>query len=238
MTKGRLNSLMNGRAALLGAALLATTQCSNPPTQGEHWRVLSHVSGALPITFVEVDKASAQDGAVYKDAVSALCSGSSKCDQIAFYLPGDSVPPDTDDPTFFQGGGFKPYPAIAIYTDGEFTKWDCDRAGSKDAPVTALCGEVKVQFDAIQSLAARVSWTKNCHEPATQDEQLVRQFIMRVTDKARAAEYEKAYTDLADDSSGPDDPSDCARLAPRIEREAKEARRVLQREMSSPSAHS
>jgi hypothetical protein len=230
---GSRHSFVFIRAAFLGAVLVATTQCSS--ARGEHWRVVGQISGAMPIEFVEVDKASAQDGAVYKDAVSALCPDGSHCDQIAFYLPGDPVPPNSDDPTFFRAGGFKPYPAIAIYTGGEFTKWDCDRAGSKDAPVSALCGEVGVQYDAVEKLAARVSWTRNCHAPATQDEQLVHQFIGQVPDKERAAEYEKAYTQLALDPSGPDDPRDCDRLAPRIEREAKEARQVLQRQMSSPS---
>lgn len=200
--------------------------------------MVGRISGAMPIKFVEVDKASAQDGAVYKNAVSALCPDGSRCDQIAFYLPGDPVPPSSDDPTFFQAGGFKPYPATVIYSDGEFTKWDCNRAGSKDAPVSALCGDIREQYESVEKLAARVSWTRNCHAPATQDEQLVRQFIAQVADKERAAEYEKAYTQLALDPSGPDDPKDCDLLAPRIEREAKEARRVLQRQMSSQSRQS
>lgn len=232
MTRESYDWFVLGRMAFLAACLLATTQCSS--ARGEHWRVVGQISGAMPIEFVEVDKASAQDVAVYKDAVSALCPDGSHCDQIAFYLPGDPVPPNSDDPTFFRAGGFKPYPAIVIYSGGEFTKWDCDRAGSKDAPFSALCGDVREKYDAVEKLALRVSWTMSCHSPVTEDEKLVDDFATRLSDKEQAADYLKEFAVYAGASVGPDH---CADL-PQIERDARHARQVLQRQIAKPSAQS
>lgn len=214
--------------AIATATLLLTSSCA-PPEKGNHWHQIGQLTGSGPdIRFVEIDANNAHNGAVYRDAATKLCgSDGSGCWQVAFFLPGDRAPPSEDRATFFNAGGYADYPSVATYTGGQFTQWDCEKAGVKDAPLSALCGTgVKEQYEAIGWLATRVSWTTACGLPATNDSNLVAHFIANVKDKDRAAQFQHFF-DQSNDNKGPDDPADCLNLREKIESHARDARKTL-----------
>lgn len=214
--------------AIAAATLLLTSSCA-PPEKGDHWHQIGQLTGSgRDIRFVEIDANNAHNGAVYRDAASTLCgTDGSGCYQVAFYLPGDKVPPSEDRATFFGAGGYTDYPSVATYTGGQFTQWDCEKAGVTDAPLSALCGTgVKEQYEAIGRLVTRVSWTIACGLPANNDSDLVAHFIAHMKDKDRAAQFQQLF-DQNNDSKGPDDPADCQNLREKIESHARDARKTL-----------
>ena len=195
---------------------------------GNHWRKVGELGGSPYVRFVEVDAASAHDGAVYRDAAEKVCGANSDCWQLGIFLPGDQVPSGDDKASFFRAGGWADYAPAAVWTNNEFTKWDCEKAGANDAPLSALCGTgAKKQYDAILSLATRVGWTTGCHLPATKDRELVERFASLQNSQKRA-QLIQAFDQMEKSSeSGPDDPADCQNLRSRIEAKATDARKVL-----------
>ena len=143
---------------------LALAGCGGAKS-GEGWKQVSAIDGGF-IPMVEVSQAPAQDGAVYRPAAKAVCGGG--CFQVGFFVEGDPAPPSQSRREFFGGGGWAGYKPAAVYagSSGEFTKWDCAKAGAADAPVTALCGEgAEEQLQAVLHLASRVAWTAGCGLP-------------------------------------------------------------------------
>jgi len=190
------------------------------------------------IQFVEIDAASAKDGAVYRDAAAQLCHPGS-CLQVGFFLPGDPAPPSGSRRDFFQAGGWAGYAPAAIFMasstgPGDFTKWDCQKAGEADAPSSALCGQgAKAEYDAVLNLATRTGWTQGCGLSATDNDAILEKYLRQVS-TAKGAELRKAYDQMKQESAtGPDDRADCARLRPRIEAEGKAARELLSRVAAS-----
>ena len=118
-----------------------TAGCSAPPTSGEGWRKIGGLDADQAMfQFVEIDEAHLTHRATYDEAVAALCSSGGSC-QIAFFAPGDRVPPiGMERGEFFRQGGWRDYNELAYYWEDEFTKWDCERAGSTNAPRGATCG--------------------------------------------------------------------------------------------------
>lgn len=195
---------------------------------GNHWRQVGELGGSPYIRVVEVDAASVHNGVVYRDAVTKLCSADSDCWQVGFFLPGDQTPPSGDKSSFFSGGGWANYSPVAVWSGNEFTKWDCDKAGADDAPLSALCGTgAEEQYDAVLHLATRVGWSVGCHLPPTKDRGLVEKFA-NSQKRQKRDQLVQTFDQMEKASeSGPDDPADCQNLKAHIEEEARDARKVL-----------
>ncbi len=102
-------------------------------TEGAGWRQIGALDDGM-IPFVEVSSNEAKNGAVYRDAINRLC-GPGRCAQVGFFLAGDSIPPSGSRRDFFRSGGWANYSPLAVYMGGDFTKWDCERAGKESAPL-------------------------------------------------------------------------------------------------------
>lgn len=195
---------------------------------GNHWRKVGELGGSPYIRFVQVDAESAHDGAVYRDAATTLCGANTDCWQLGIFLPGDQTPPGDDKASFFKGSGWADYSPAAVWTNNEFTKWDCEKAGSDDAPLSALCGAgAKDQYNAMLSLATRVGWTTGCHLPATKDRELAERFASRQSPQKRAQLMQDFDKMAKGSESGPDDPANCQALRTNIEEKARAARKLL-----------
>ena len=225
---------------LTGAALAATalaSACGPPAASDGRWRRTGGLDGDV-IPFVEIQPAAAKDGAAYRDAINRLC-GPGRCVQVGFFMAGDAIPPSGPRGDFFRAGGWGRYRPLAIYMGGsdEFTLWDCERAGVESAPHSALCGEgVEAQYAAVLRLAARDGWVQGCGLPPFGGRAIVERFVAGLDATRRAqllADYERNFTDS---TNGPDLPSDCERLRPRIERNAEQAKATLEAATVGPSA--
>jgi len=223
--------MRNGGGLALIAALGAIALSGCAPKTGAHWKEVGSIDGEF-IQFVEVDAASAKDGAVYRDAAAQLCHPGS-CLQVGFFLPGDPVPPSGSRRDFFQTGGWASYAPAAIFMasstgPGDFTKWDCQKAGEADAPSSALCGQgARPEYRAILDLATRTGWTLGCGLPATDNDTVLEKYLRGVSSVKRA-ELAAAYDQMKRETSkGPDDPANCANLRARIEADGRAARDLL-----------
>lgn len=145
--KKKRHPLLIAAALIAGAIILLSYLGSNlkesgagmAASSGDHWKQVGGLDDSENFKFVEVDKPNA-GAAVYDDAISKLCGGGG-CVQVGFFLVGDSIPPSTSRSAFFRDGGWAKYTPAAVYFTNEFTKWDCEKAGSEGAPASALCGE-------------------------------------------------------------------------------------------------
>jgi hypothetical protein len=211
----------------LAALTLLLGACSGPtPIQGNGWREVGSLDdGTIP--FVEVQANKLKDGSVYQDAIRRLCQNGG-CVEVGFFAPGNALPPSGRRSSFFQSGGWGNYQPLAVYMGGEFTKWDCQRAGEDAAPLSALCGEgAKEQYDAVLDLATRDGWVRGCGLPPYGGRQLVEQFAEKLPE-IRRRQIMSSYDEMLDESSsGPDDPLDCEALRSNIERKAERARTTL-----------
>jgi hypothetical protein len=215
------------RISLVAVAMLATACGQSAPVQGDGWRRAGGLDDDL-IPFVEVQADRAKDGAVYRDALNRLC-GPGRCVQIGFFESGDAIPPSGPRSRFFRNGGWSNYRPLAVYMGGEFTKWDCDRAGEEAAPLSALCGEgAEEQYQAVLQVATRDGWVKACQLPRFGGRKLVEEYAATVP-PARRQQMLGAYEEMLSSSTdGPDDPADCQNLRANIEQKADEAKAVLQ----------
>jgi hypothetical protein len=226
---------MAGREVFSWSALLATTivalaGCGQAPVvEAKHWREVGALENGA-IRFVEVDAASAKDGAVYQDAVQRACAGN--CAQLGFFLAGDRQPPTRiSGSTWMSAGGWGAYSPLAVYTNadgGIFTTWDCDRAGEEAAPASALCGEgAEEQHSAVLRIASREGWFHACGYPQTDGQKVVESFAATLP-SGRGAQLLEAYRQMYSSSlGGPDDPAACGYLKENIEGKNLEARRLL-----------
>lgn len=166
---------------------------------------------------------------IYNDAVHSIC-GRDLC-RVSFYLRGDPKPPQTSLRDFFILGGFGQTPALAAFIgsreEGEFTHWDCERAGVEGAPLGALCGPgVRENYDAVLSLAGRAGQKKVCRWDHTDDADLTRSFIASVKDKSRQSQYQEALNILYQNGDGSiDNVSECAAVKQRTQADVDAARK-------------
>lgn len=217
------------RPRFLVVLLAAGVTACGPPT-GEHWKEIGNIESDF-IRFVQIDAASAHDGTVYQEVAEKL-SGTGTW-QIGFFLQGDSVPPNAGSRAdFFSAGGWKGYRPAAIYmhsASGEnFTLWDYEKAGTKDAPLSALCGAgAKEQYNAVQHLAARDGWTRACGLTDVDGKSVVTKFAIQF-ETTKKEFLMKAYNDIYTSSlSGPDDRANCSKLRAHIEADARDGREIL-----------
>lgn len=218
---------MNWQRSIVAFVVLLSA-CSAPaPVQGDGWRQAGGLDGDL-IPFVEVQPNRAKDAAVYRDAIDRLC-GPGRCVQVGFFLAGDSIPPSGARGDFFRSGGWGGYRPLAVYMGGEFTEWDCMRAGDEAAPLSALCGEgANEEYSAVLRLASRDGWVKGCGLPLFGGRELVERYAATLP-AARREQTISAYQEMfTSSSSGPDNPSDCEALRPNIELKAEEAKATIE----------
>ena len=109
-----------------------------------------------------------------------------------------------------------------------FTLWDCEKAGTKDAPLSALCGAgAKEQYIAVQHLAARDGWTRACGLTDVDGKPVVTEFVSQF-ETTKKEFLMKAYNDIyAISLSGPDDRANCSKLRAHIEADARNSRKIL-----------
>lgn len=188
------------------------------------------------LMFVEIDRDHLQDRTTYDRAVNWLCHSSStppNC-RVAFYAEGDPFPPAN---TPSSGAMLPPgyTRTLALYSAkkdgsrGSFDKWDCERAGSLNAPVSGLCGAIGLNYDAVTKLSLRASRSVGCGWSLYDaDAEGVRSFIQKTSNAEEQEIYQRAYnTFYGTGSNRPDNPADCTRLRAQIEAGASNARKVL-----------
>lgn len=211
------------------AASLSASACGPPAASEGRWQRIAGLDGDT-IPFVEVQPAAAKDGAVYRDAINRLC-GPGRCVQMGFFMAGDAIPPSGRRGDFFRARGWGRYRPLAVYWggSGEFTTWDCERAAAEAAPPSALCGEgVSDHFDAVLRLATRDGWVQGCGLPPFGGRAIVDRFAAGLDSTRRDQMLENFERHFTSSTNGPDDPSDCETLRPRIERNADQAKATLE----------
>lgn len=225
------HGLMNWQRSFV-ALTLCLSACNAPgPVDGNGWRRAGGLDGDI-IPFVEVSPDKARDGATYREAIDRLC-GPGRCVQVGFFLAGDSIPPSGPRGDFFRAGGWGNYKPLAVYMGGEFTKWDCERAGEEAAPLSALCGEsTHEEYSAVLSLATRDGWVKGCGLPPFGGRKLVEEYAAKLPE-ARREQILNSYQEmLASSAGGPDNLSDCEALRTKIEQRAEEAKTIIETAIS------
>lgn len=197
-----------------------------------HWKVVggTHPPG-MRIVFVEMSPEHARERQEYDAAVAKLCEPGTF--NVAFFLPGDRVPPSGTTKDFFEAGGWSGYKTVVHAWcghsgDDTYTTWDCDRAGVDGAPEHALCGEgVGAAYDAILSLSGEIHVSKACGwRPNPDDRRIAQTYIASLTDLKRKAGWQKAFDDNAD-STLPYDVSNCPKVKRTVQEHAAAARKLL-----------
>lgn len=213
--------------AAVTATAVAGSACGPVANGDRRWQRVGGLDGDM-IPFVEIEAGSATDGAVYEDAIDQLC-GPGRCIYVGFFMAGDAIPPSGPRGDFFRAGGWGRYRPLAVRFGDEFTHWDCERAGAEAAPASALCSAgVREQYGAVLDLAARDGWVEGCGLPPYDGRATVERFVAGLDNTRRRQlleNYERHYTSS---TNGPDLPSDCEALRPRIQRNADEAKASLE----------
>jgi hypothetical protein len=206
-------------------ALLSLAGCAGPLLQGDGWKVVGQLTDGLHARFVEVAPAKIQDRETYDKAVATLCQQQRAC-VLGFFAPGDRTPPTQTSQQYFDGGGWKDYPVLAVWSGSAgFTRWDCDRAGVVGAPLEALCGAgILESFSAILEIGTRTGMAKACHWPSTDWPAVAANYIASIRDVGRKEQFQRAYeSSYSKALKGPRDPADCKRLRSGIERDSNQA---------------
>lgn len=217
------------RAAML--LLMGAAACSSEPPR---WTEVGNLdSGA--IRFIEVADGYAHDAATYREAAIEACNSS--CIQIGFFPRGAVVPGVSSRREFFEAGGWANYDPVAVYMGGtdQFTRWDCERITAEGAPEGSLCSGSDDEVSlALYKLAIRAAYVEACDMKPTKDRQLVDRFAAtQPNGSAITQEFiEKYHSGL----SGPDDVSMCPSVAEAVERNAVEARALLESRMASAAS--
>lgn len=111
-----------------------TTEPQSAEAEDSSWKVVGVLTEGLKIKFVRMQPQHAKDIKKYDGAVETLCRNEPIC-VIAFFLQGDRIPAYKSSGKFFEDGGWKNYPLLALWWGNknsgsyEYTKWDCVRAG-------------------------------------------------------------------------------------------------------------
>ncbi len=105
---------------------------------GYGWKLVGGLDDKSKFKFVELGE-SGRGGEVLNDAIAKICADG--CAQVGFFVAGDRVPPSTSRKEFFDRGGWRDYKPAAVYFGNEFTKWDCKKAGTQNAPESARCAK-------------------------------------------------------------------------------------------------
>ena len=232
-------SSMKSAAKILGSIFIALMIIGwlfgGEPTS-PYWRIARNLSDENTFRFIIITPGLESEGYAYKDAIDKLCnqqSSPSFCD-LSFFSEGDRLPPPNQSKKdFFQKGGFSGYRMLAHYSQNRgtgsagFTTWECERAGIKDAPLSALCGEgVRENYSAALALGGYISTASSCGWPQTKDEVYFTDYLKKLENSERKNQYKEAFDKMLK-GNGPDDRANCTNLRARMEERVKEARQVL-----------
>lgn len=136
---------------LLLLSFVVTSCGAQNSTEEQGWRQVGSLDDL--IHFVEADPLVMTSAAHYRRAVDMICQ-TQRCVQVAFFLPGDQLPPSGPRSEFFKRGGWRLYRPAAIFMGDEFTRWDCERLNFVDAPASALCSHGMSESAAMPSARA------------------------------------------------------------------------------------
>ena len=232
MSNGKKTTLWRGFfAAVLTVSTLGGCD-DKQPNPSVHWKVIggTHPPG-MRIVFVEMSHEHAKMRQEYDRAVASLCESGTL--NIAFFSPGDIVPPSGTTREFFDGGGWKGYkPTVLAWCghlgDDIYTKWDCDRAGVDGAPEGSLCGDgVEAAYGAILSLGSEIRVSKACGwRTNPEDMKIAQTYIASLTNVNRKANWQKVFDDDAN-STLPYDVTNCPKVRRTVLEHAAAARKLL-----------
>ncbi|MBR1151202.1 hypothetical protein [Bradyrhizobium sp. JYMT SZCCT0428] len=195
------------------------------------WKVVGRVPDKSKPIFVELDQTAVARREIYDEAVRSLC-GSASC-QILFLAPGDPTPPSSSFKAFYDFGGFNVRHLAYWYSaqpgSGDFTGWDCERAGANGAPLSALCGDsVREAHKAILTLTIHAGTQKACGWPPNGDEKIVGDYISRMSDKPRQEQFQSIFLQVYNGGNRrPDNLSECDNVRKRNAARLLEARKLL-----------
>jgi hypothetical protein len=213
-------------AAVLLVLVIGSKTGIPDASQPSLWKVVGRVPDKLKPIFVELDQTAVARREIYDEAVRALC-GSGSC-KVMFLAAGDPTPPSSSFKAFLDFGGFG-VRHLATWSDGEFTQWDCERAGVNGAPLGALCGAgVSEAYSAILALSIHAGMRKACEWPLTDDVRIVGDYISRMSDKLRQEQFRNTFVKIYDGGNRrPDNLRECDNVQKRNAAELLEARKLL-----------
>lgn len=214
--------------SLLAAACTIASGCGSDHTSPEAnsgWRKIGDLDGV--IIFVESDPNLMQSARQYDEAAEIACG--SGCAQVAFFQPGDLVPPVGSRSEFFRNGGWKGYDPIALKFGDEFTVWDCEKLNFSDAPQSALCGENSQEaYSSVLSIAVRDGWTVACELKDFDGFAVVKTYAETLKGDSQRKHILDGYRQMYESSrKGPDDPEFCQTGRQMIEEKAEAAKKHL-----------
>lgn len=216
------------RTVALFAALSALSGCTGSEEASPvGWRKVGDLDGA--IIFVEADPKVMRSAKQYFEAANRACG--SGCFQVAFFQPGDLIPPSGSRSEFFSHGGWNGYSPVALKFEPDFTVWNCDKLNFPDAPQSALCGEnAEGAYSAILSIAVRDGWTMGCHLEEFGGFAVVKTYAESLHREAQRKHTLDAYRQMYESSrSGPDDPGFCTTGRQKIQDKADDAKALLEK---------
>ncbi len=224
---------MTRRSSIL-FILVFLAGCDGSPPKGEGWKVVGHLSDGLQAQFVEVASDKVQNRATYNDAITILCPQREIC-VLGFFSPGDRIPATQSAKEFFDSGGWKNFPVLAVWWSNrssgvaDFTTWDCERAGATGAPLEALCGAgIREAYGAVLAIGGRTGMAEACHWPSSDGPAVAATYMASISDVKRREQFQRGYDQQYSGARrGPDNPDDCRRLRPKIEEKTKQARSML-----------
>ncbi|WP_138918517.1 hypothetical protein [Nitrospirillum viridazoti] len=190
------------------------------------WHVIGGLEAGVRSAFIEVSPSAAKDRSAYDEAVAAVCSGENGC-LVAFFLPGDKVPPNEPMTKFLSEGGWNSYQPVAYWFNNAFTVWDCERAGDKGAPLNAMCGAfVRDAHRAILAVTSRTTLARFCGWGDKGEVAKAKAYISKIRDPARREQFASTLDkDLSEPYGG--EASNCVRLRDKIELESENALKFL-----------
>jgi hypothetical protein len=138
MDKVKRSRLIMGVFAFAVVFLTVYTMSRAPRANADtRWSLSGQMSDGERIQFVTVTNEAAKDRSAYEAAIRELCGGG-KC-VVAFFLPGDRLPPSGSNQQWYPQGAWANYPLVAFWDGRQYTRWNCERAGSLNAPPEARC---------------------------------------------------------------------------------------------------
>ncbi len=204
------------------ALCLSLMACGSGGPKG--WTVKGDLDGKT--LYVEADPKIMTNFDSYQSAVDDACGGA--CAMVQFYLPGDVIP-TKDRPA----AKFPHTTPAAIWARGEFTHWDCNRAPAEGVPSEISCGAGGQAFyGPVLAIGVRDGWVTGCHMPEFGGRAVIDAYLKTVKDEDRRAQLLEGYQHQFNSAQeGPDDPAFCNKAKAKIDREAREAKKLLEDEI-------
>ncbi|TWB10771.1 hypothetical protein FBZ89_13240 [Nitrospirillum amazonense] len=198
----------------------------SPVADAPKWQVIGGLEAGVRNVFIQISPSAAKDRSAYDEALAAVCSGESGC-LVAFFLPGDKVPPNEPMAKFMSEGGWRNYHPVAYWFNNAFTDWDCERAGDKGAPLNAMCGAfVEDAYSAILSVSSRTKLARFCGWGDKGEVASVKAYISKMKDPARREQFSSKFDKNLSETYG-GEASNCVALRSDVEARSEDALKFL-----------